>query len=270
MNHPGQIIRLVSALLLGAVVLSGGCSSYDKEEDDRWSADRWKEALVEDRQRAKTEDDREAFSAAWPLQKAADGIGDFFSRAWNLLTGHTPFDAAKAMIDPNSADRRREAVVYFADREYGRKAPYVDYYAEMARSDLDPTVKAMAIRALNRARARQHSQIYIPSLKDTNEQVRLEAVKALANMPDDAAADALVRVLNNVEESTDVRVAAADALRGYKNVQVAQALARALMDRQFGVAWQARKSLKLMTGKDYRYDQAGWLTYLSGAEKPFG
>ena len=51
---------------------------------------------------------------------------------------------------------------------------------------------------------------------------------------------------------------------------MALALISVLRDREFGVSWQARWSLKLMTGKDYRYDQAAWLTFLGGTEKPFG
>ena len=80
----------------------------------------------------------------------------------------------------------------------------------------------------------------------------------------------MIRYLDNADENVDVRVASADALRLYRTSEVAQALVRALRDRDFGVPWQARKSLQLMTGKDFRYDTAAWLTFLSGTNKPFG
>jgi hypothetical protein len=35
-------------------------------------------------------------------------------------------------------------------------------------------------------------------------------------------------------------------------------------DRDFSVAWQARRSLVYMTNKDFRYDEGGWLGYFSG------
>jgi HEAT repeat protein len=99
--------------------------------------------------------------------------------------------------------------------------------------------------------------------------VRLEAAKALANVPDERAIAPLIKRLDNAEESVDVRIAAADALRNFRTPLAAQALVRVLRDRDFAVSWQARKGLKLMTGRDYRYDQAAWLTYLS-EEAPFG
>jgi hypothetical protein len=101
--------------------------------------------------------------------------------------------------------------------------------------------------------------------------VRLEAAKALANLPDPAAAPALIRALARPDEARDVRIAAADALRHYPNLEVARALVAQLAGRDFGVAWQARQSLKHMTGKSgLRYDEATWLGYLTGPEKPFG
>jgi hypothetical protein len=43
-----------------------------------------------------------------------------------------------------------------------------------------------------------------------------------------------------------------------------------LQAREFGVAWQARRSLRRITGRDLRYDDAAWLAYLTGPHKPFG
>ena len=94
--------------------------------------------------------------------------------------------------------------------------------------------------------------------------------RSLANIHEPLAMEALIKRLESTDENVDVRVASADALRSYRDIRAATVLIRSLRDRQFGVSWQARKSLKLMTGRDHRYDQAAWLTYLSGTEKPFG
>ena len=100
--------------------------------------------------------------------------------------------------------------------------------------------------------------------------MRLEAAKALANLPDPAAADPLVKLVSNADEDRDVRVAAAQALNHYKKLEVARALTSRLNERDFSVAWQARRSLRRLTGKDFRYNEAAWLEYIAGPEKPFG
>ena len=74
----------------------------------------------------------------------------------------------------------------------------------------------------------------------------------------------------SVDEDQDVRIAAADALRHYRTLDVARTLVNQLGDRQFGVAWQANRSLIAITGQDFEYDQVQWLQYLTGPDKPFG
>jgi hypothetical protein len=81
---------------------------------------------------------------------------------------------------------------------------------------------------------------------------------------------ALVRVVSNPEEDKDVRIAAAGALRHYKSLEVARALIPRLGEGDFGIAWKARRSLRAITGKDLRYDEAAWLAYITGPDKPFG
>jgi HEAT repeat protein len=107
-------------------------------------------------------------------------------------------------------------------------------------------------------------------LSDPNDRVRLEAAKALANLPTPAAAEPLIKMVTNPEEDRDIRIAAAAALNHYKKIEVARALASRLQERDFSVAWQARESLRKLTKKDFRYNEARWLEYLSGPEKPFG
>lgn len=256
--------------LISLTALPGCLNVQDKEEREPWSKGQWKDELRANELRLKSED--QLPKAAWkkPIAKVTDKIWDQITRIYNYITGTTPFNAAKDLLDPTHADRRRQAIVYLSKREFGRQDPYVTYYAEMVRSDRDYTVRAMAIRALNRVRAQKYSPLYLQFLEDRHELVRLEAAKALANVPDARAIQALMNHLEPArEESIDVRVACVDALRNYRTSEVAQALVRALGDRQLGVCFQARRSLKVMTGKDYRYDQAAWLNYLTSNSKPF-
>ena len=53
-------------------------------------------------------------------------------------------------------------------------------------------------------------------------------------------------------EPRDVRIAAADALKHYRSIDVGRALVDTLDSRDFGVAWQSRRSLIRLTGRDLR------------------
>jgi HEAT repeat protein len=156
-----------------------------------------------------------------------------------------------------------------AEFEYARKGqPERDSFAQKASFDPDYTVRAAGIRILNRCRDQAHLQIYLDGLKEDRPLVRLEAVKALANVPDNRAVEPLLDLLAH-DISRDVRIASADALRCYKTDEVAHALVSELNDYDFGVAWQARQSLRLMTAHDFQYSEAQWLNYLAGSRNPF-
>ena len=190
---------------------------------------------------------------------------------YDLASGNTAILAAARMENTDAPDERRAGINYFADRDYGLRDPYTERYEQIARSDDDFIVRSTAIRALNRARDATATPVFIAALSDDSELVRLEAAKALANIPDPNAVPALIRTLTRADETRDVRIAAADALRHYPSLEVARALVAQLSGRDFGVAWQARQSLRHLTGeRDLRYDEAAWLAYLTCPAKPFG
>jgi hypothetical protein len=181
-----------------------------------------------------------------------------------------PRKAAVKTTDQYFPDERREGINELVERGYGRQSPYTDRYASLAQNDKDYLVRATAIRALNRSRDAKAIPIYINALSDESDLVRLEGAKALANMPDDKAVPGLVKLVTNANENRDVRIAAAEALKYYRNVEVARALIGQLGGREFGIAWQAHRSLVQLTGKDLRYDEGAWLTYVANPDKPFG
>ena len=151
---------------------------------------------------------------------------------------------------------------------FGRKEPYTKRYAQIATEPVDYTVRAGAMRALNYSRSRQDTEAFMLGLDDAEPAVRLEAAKALANLPVEKSVAKLIEHLNT-DNNKDVRIACADALRNFKTLDVTRALIAVLGDRDFGVSWQARTSLNLMTGRDFRYDESAWLDYLAKAQKPF-
>jgi HEAT repeat protein len=174
------------------------------------------------------------------------------------------------MEDQHFPDLRREGIMELVQHDYGKQPPYTDRYKQIALADPDWLVRASAVRALNIARDKSATPVFIKSLSDENADVRMEAAKALANIPDPAAIGPLLKTLNSPEENKDTRIAAANALKNYKSLEVARALTNALDSREFGLAWQARRSLRDITGKDFYYDQGQWLDYLTGSSKPLG
>ena len=199
-----------------------------------------------------------------PVNESGPG---FLGRTWNVVTGRTPIRAVRMMEDSRSADNRRKGICELAENEFARREPYTRRYRQIAQNDPDFTVRAAAIRALNWSRDMAAVPIFIAALKDANELVRWQAAKGLVNVPDESALGPLTRAVGDANESKNVRIAAADALRHYRNLGAARALVATLEGKDFGVAWQARKSLKHITGRDLRYDERAWLEYLTSAGK---
>jgi hypothetical protein len=197
-------------------------------------------------------------------------VGEFTQGIVDKFRGDTALKAAHAMESQYYPDERREGINRLVDRPYGRRPPYTTRYEQIAQYDSDYLVRATAIRALNRSRDAGATDIFVSSLDDQNDLIRLEAAKALANIPDERAVPSLVKIATNPNENRDLRIAAIDALKHYRTLQIARTLIGVVTERDFAVAWQARKSLKKMTGKDLYYDESAWLQYITGPAKPLG
>lgn len=199
-----------------------------------------------------------------PFVKASHVFDDLSDKVTNA-----PARYAMMMENTSSPDARRIGLTELAERPWGEKPPYTSRYAQIAaKEDNDYLLRAAAIRALNRSREPGHTDLFIAGLSDESEWVRLESAKALNRLPDAEAAPALLAVLSKPEEPKDVRIAAAEAVQHYKKLDVARVLVGLLGDRDFGLAWQARRSLERITGQDFRYDDVAWLNYLTGTSSP--
>jgi HEAT repeats len=205
--------------------------------------------------------------AARASPSGGGGLGDLFAGIYDQLTGRTPASNL-TLIRSRSADARIRAINDLVARDFGKQPVYTRVYKALAENDPDPLVRAVAIRALNRSRDRTAVPLFIRGLSDPNEWVRLESAKALVRVPDPSAAAPLLQVVRRPDETRDVRIAAVDALRHYKNMEVARTLASLLAERDFSIVWQSRRSLRDITRKDFRYEEAKWLEYLANPETP--
>jgi hypothetical protein len=194
------------------------------------------------------------------------GLGQSIARVW----GDTPLEAVRMMENKDSADDRRRGIYTLMQREFAQQEPYTRRYRQIAQNDPDATVRAAAIRASNASRDKAAVPVFIAALADKSDMVRLQAAKALSSIPDPSAAEPLMRVLGNLAEQRDVRVAASEALRHYRNLDVARVLAGTIGGRDFSIAWQSRWSLRILTGRDLGYDERAWLEFLAGPDKPLG
>ena len=171
-------------------------------------------------------------------------------------------EAARNLKSPD-ADIRRVSLNRVAARSYGRGLPYTDVYRTTAQFDSDGLVRATAIRTINRVRDTESGAVLVAALADGDPQVRLEACKALANLPTPAAEQPLRAIAQDGNADQDLRIAALDALRHYNSLDTARLLVSQLNSNVFSLSWQSRRSLFLMTGQDHRYDEGAWLNYFA-------
>ncbi len=175
-----------------------------------------------------------------------------------------------ALEDPIFPDERRSGIAGLQRRPEGRQSAYVQRFRQIAQTDPHPAVRAQAIRALNQARDEQSRPIFVSALSDPAPRVQLEGAKALRNLPEDAAVIRLTQLVTDEAQDRDVRIWATHAISKQPRIDVARTLVSVLEGRDFAVAYEARAGLRRMTGgKDFHYDPALWLAYITSNSAPF-
>src|SRR5687768_4172404 len=149
---------------------------------------------------------------------AVGQLGMAFNDSAASLTGNSPryLEWARSMANPDAPpDELREAMLGLVRYDYGRRAPYTQAYKQFAEKSPHALVRATAIRALSISRDETAATVLVKALEDEAASVRLEAAKALANLPDASAVTGLLARAENADEQLDVRIAAIDALKHY-------------------------------------------------------
>lgn len=269
MRKFGWLARWIAGGIAAAALAGCGSSIPDSMAPGPVDRGLYSDAVLDNQQRVAGEDVRVTPLYKTPFEAFGVGfdvlIGRPVAHFFDYITHDSASYAAGKMADTKSPDNQREGMLRLADFPFARRGIYVKGYAILAHNGDDFTLRAAGLRALNRCRAKGYTVLFLESLSDDQPLVRLEAADALGNIPDPEAIPLLIiHMGTEAEPSTDVRIASAEALRNYHTTEVMR-LVNELEDQDFGVAWQARQSLELLTGQDFRYDPKAWLNYLAGA-----
>lgn len=194
-------------------------------------------------------------------------LGQDFNDLAAAIKPTSPSEAARDMLDPYDADKRRTGIVLISNAPFGGVEAYVVAYRDMALNERDPIVKATAIRALARWGEPADAVRIAPFLTHENVQVRWEAAKGLQRLHNPAVVPDLVRVMNNENEHEDVRIAAATALGQYPEDRAFQGLVTALDARELAINQAAERSLHDITGQSLGLDRATWFEWYNTHEK---
>lgn len=179
----------------------------------------------------------------------------------------TPAQAARDMLDPYDADKRRNGIVLISNAPFGGVEVYVAAYRDMVLNERDPLVKAAAIRALARWGDPEDAMRIAPYLTFENVQVRWEAAKGLQRLHNPVVVPDLVKTLGDANEHEDVRIAAATALGQYPEDRAFQGLVAALDSRELAINEAAEQSLHDITGQSLGLDPPAWLAWYDANTK---
>ena len=200
-----------------------------------------------------------ALSVAWLA--GCETLGQDINEFTAGINPTSPTEAAKNMMDPYDADKRRTGTTLIANSPFGGGEVYVKSYRDKVDTERDPVVKAIAIRALARHGTPDDAQRILSHLNDENVQVRWEAAKGLQRLHNEAVIPDLLKTLRKDDEQVDVRIAAAAALGQYPQDRVFQGLVRALDARELALNLAAEKALYDLTSKDFGIDPTQWLAW---------
>lgn len=204
----------------------------------------------------------------WPAAgctTASQDIDEFISS----FVPPSPSQAARDMLNPDDADRRRRGLVLISTSYFGGEEAYVRTYRNYAQSDQDPTVRAAAVEALGRHGEPDDATIIADQLGHENVQVRWAAARALQRLHNPAVIGQVGRRLRDEEEHVDVRIAAAIALGQYRSSLAFESLVAALETRHLAVNLMAKRSLQIMTGQDIGMNSDAWIDWERSVDDPF-
>ncbi|UCG32945.1 MAG: HEAT repeat domain-containing protein [Phycisphaerales bacterium] len=188
-------------------------------------------------------------------------------------------------LDSDQPDERRKALLSLIYEPAARSPEAYQALDLIARTDQNDAVRRAAIAVLAQYEDDRpaetllrllHAEDHRTTVRPVNDAIRWDAVTALGGLAERGVIPAarwpeVVRTLTTLlYDSADhhVQVSAARALRHFFCRESITALAGALSARDFGVAYEARASLRYMTGLQEDMGSAAWQEWLYQANVP--
>ena len=210
--------------------------------------------------------------AAPGCKQRSEGDALTLQNLYKKLAGPSPQQQVAMAFDPDNADNRREGIILLSRKDWGLQEPYLKGYAGLLAADDHPLVRCAAVRALGKAGDPKYFKDIVEAMSDESPAVRWDATVAIDHIlpavrETGGQAELAFRPLQNhvtKDPSTDVRTAAAKALRHFRKPGSVQALVDCLDAAEMGLRYQAHLSLVELTGQDHGYDAAAWRPLLKG------
>lgn len=189
-------------------------------------------------------------------------------------------------LEHPSADVRRQAIQQIVQTNHADLPLVIDAFSLIARTDTSESVRCAAVRALAGRDAPQAVETMIAILgaaagqsgvRAAGARLRWEAMQVLharaqaGKVPEtmrlsvrDIGMDRL-----NGDPSRDVRLTAAKLLGYDADVASVRALIGALWQNDFGVQYEAERSLMRLTGVTHNHDPTEWSRWIEATAEPF-
>ena len=204
-------------------------------------------------------------------------FNELIPRMMGSIQGKSPENSASNLLNVKKPDELRDAIAYLQTKPYGHEAPYMRAY-EILTTDPSAMVRAQAMRALGTSHQAEAVPYLIngttgkTGLSDAEDGVREDAAQGLGTTFGPAAIQPLADRLRS-DTDDQVRINAARALAQASTETSLRALIDALDDKNTAVIFYAHASLVALTGQQLPFEGKPWLewyqrTYEKPAAKP--
>lgn len=222
------------------------------------------------------------------LTLGATGCNKSNKRDWRPDSMRSGDEWMQMALESQQPDERRRGVVGLAQSRDASTDWALKVYDTVARSDIDPSVRCAALRAMEEI-ADPSSQATAIAIMQCGDKpvdgvvkapgsVRWGAARVLHAIAQKNAGDfastppgELTALIDVAKGDSDhhVRITAIDTLGFYRVKSVPPALVDVLEDDDFAIRRAAESSLVALTGVTHHYDADAWRAWLSKTGDPF-
>lgn len=203
-----------------------------------------------------------------------------------LVTKANAAEYIRVALENDDPDARRRAIDQLAHTRHLNRASSVDALDVIARTDPSERVRCRAVRAMANVANPKGVETMLAILdalgerrnvRPAGDELRWHAVEALERLialtTFDTAMSASMHdtAINLLERDSSraVRIGAAKLLGHCPTKPASRALVLALSEQDFGIVYEAERSLTRLTGQTHDHSPAAWTAWLEATDHPF-